>query len=78
MGCPDRAPSFIANPFEYRVAPMDKNYTYYLPLTADIKGKEIEAYVLKMGNNDSDDLHPEVWITTRNPFKSKTITTDIR
>ena len=78
VGCPDRAPSFIANPFEYRIAPMDRNYTYYLPLTPDMKGKEIEAYVLKMGKFDSSDLHPEVWITTRTPFQTKTITCNIQ
>ncbi len=78
VGCPDRAPSFIINPFEFPVAHMDRNYTYYLPLTPDMKGKEIEAYVLKMGNFDSSDLHPEVWITTRTPFKTKTITSKLQ
>ncbi len=33
IGCPDRAPSFNANTWEYRVQPVNKNYTFYVPLT---------------------------------------------
>lgn len=48
VGCPDRAPSFTANPWEYRSANSDGNYTYYLPLTKDMEGKKIEAYVMSL------------------------------
>ncbi len=72
VGCPDRAPSFTANTWEYRVQPVNRNYTFYVPLTPDMKGKDIEAYVL--GLNDSD-LKPEVWLSTYPiPFKQKKLT----
>lgn len=72
VGCPDRAPSFTANTWEYRVQPVNRNYTFYVPLTPDMKNKDIEAYVL--GLNDSD-LKPEVWLSTYPiPFKQKELT----
>ena len=46
VGCPDRAPSFTCNPWEYRNADTDQNYTYYIPLTPDMKGKKLEVYAL--------------------------------
>lgn len=49
VGCPDRAPSFTSNPWEYRSANSSRNYTYYLPLTPDMAGKSIEAYVMTLG-----------------------------
>ena len=52
--------------------PVNRNYTFYVPLTPDMKGKDIEAYVL--GLNDSD-LKPEVWLSTYPiPFKQKELT----
>ena len=51
VGCPDRAPSFTSNTWEYRSANRDRNYTYYLPLTQDMVGKKIEAYVLALNRN---------------------------
>lgn len=49
-GCPDRAPSYAANSWECPVNRRDGNYTYYLPLTPDMKGKKIEAWLLAPGN----------------------------
>ena len=72
VGCPDRAPSFTANTWEYHVQSVNRNYTFYVPLTPDMKGKDIEAYVL--GLNDSD-LKPDVWLSTYPiPFKQKELT----
>jgi hypothetical protein len=71
VGCPDRAPSFTSNPWEYRSNNSDKNYTYYLPLTPDMKGKKIEAWVL---SSSQSDLKPETWITAYPiPFEQKTL-----
>lgn len=72
IGCPDRAPSFPGNSWEFRVQQVNGNYTYYVPLTPDMKGKEIEAYVL--GFNDAE-LKPQVWLSAYPiPFKEKTLT----
>lgn len=51
IGCPDRAPSFTSNTWEYRSAGSDRNYTYYVPLTKDMEGKKIEVYVLALNRN---------------------------
>ena len=51
VGCPDRAPSFTSNVWEYRTNNSNKNYTYYLPLTEKMKGKKIEAFVMALGEN---------------------------
>lgn len=51
VGCPDRAASFTANPWEYRTANSDRNYTYYFPLTSDMAGKRIEAFVMSLNPN---------------------------
>jgi hypothetical protein len=61
VGCPDRSPSYMSNAWEYVVARSDANYTYYVPLTKDMIGKDINAFVL--ASDDQAELKPEVWIT---------------
>lgn len=61
VGCPDRSPSFPSNVWEYPVAAADRGYTYYLPLTSEMAGKKLEAFVLSEGKQTV--LKPEVWIT---------------
>ncbi|MEL7589443.1 MAG: hypothetical protein AAGU19_22205 [Prolixibacteraceae bacterium] len=61
FGCPDRSPSFQSNVWEYPVAAADRAYTYYLPLTSEMTGKTIEAFVLSEGKETN--LKPEVWIS---------------
>lgn len=71
IGCPDRAPSFTSNTWEYRNLETDSNNTYYIPLTPDMLGKRLEVYALSF---DSADLKPEVWITNYPiPFRKKTL-----
>ncbi len=71
VGSPDRAPSFTSNTWEYRNADTDRNYTYYIPLTSNMKGRKIEVYALSFGNAD---LKPEVWVTNYPiPFRQKTL-----
>ena len=65
VGCPDRAPAYWANAWECRVSRTDSNYTYYMPLTDDMKGKEIDAVVLSVAEEDGlDDLDIKVYIST--------------
>lgn len=77
VGCPDRAPSYVSNVWEKEVKRQDGNYTYYLPLTKDMLGKKIEAYVLSMDWAESlGDLQPEVYLSAYPlPFSSVTCTT---
>ncbi len=71
VGCPDRSPSYPSNTWEVPVRKVDKNYTYYLHLTPDMKGKPIKAYVMAF-NPDLTKLTPEIWITSYPiPFQEK-------
>ena len=62
VGCPDRAPSFPSNTWEYCNARRDANYTYYLPLTREMVGKEVEVFVLAY-DKEKTDVRPVVWVT---------------
>lgn len=63
VGCPDRAPSYHSNTWECPVRDKDLNYTYYLPLTPDMKGKKIEAFVMEMSDRDDwNCIRPEIWM----------------
>jgi hypothetical protein len=62
VGAPDRSVSFPANSWEYPARKRSSNYTYYVPLTEDMKGAKIDVVVLGM-RNGSDNFKPEVWIT---------------
>jgi len=62
VGAPDRSVSFPANTWEYPARRRSSNYTYYVPLTQDMKGAKIDAVVLGL-RNGLDKFKPEVWIT---------------
>lgn len=69
-GAPNRAVSYPSNTWEYINAKRDKNYTYYIPVSAQDVGKEIEVFVMGY-DKDNLELQPEVWITAYpQPFKS--------
>ena len=71
LGSPDRSPSFASNHWEHVVKKVDGNYTYYFPLTENMEGKTIEAFVLGL-SEQSKDIKPEVWITSYPiPFNKK-------
>lgn len=63
IGASSRSPSYISNVWEYRVQTRDSNYTYYFPVTDEMRGKRIEVVVLGL-NAEFNDLYPEVWITS--------------
>ena len=52
VGCPDRAPSFASNTWEFRAASTNAGYTYYLPVNKDMIGKQIEVVTLALGRNN--------------------------
>lgn len=71
LGCPDRSPSFPCNAWEVPARIVDRNYTYYLPLTEEMAGKELEAVALAF-DPDKTDLQPELWQTAYPiPFSTK-------
>lgn len=62
VGCPDRAPSFPSNTWEYVNARRDSGYTYYVPVTQDMIAKPIEVFVISYDEKHAN-LAPEVWVT---------------
>jgi hypothetical protein len=74
IGAPDRATSYPSNPWEFLNSKRDQNYTYYIPLSADLAGQALEVVVLASAAC-SDDLQPIVWQTAREiPFRHRTLT----
>lgn len=72
-GCPDRAPSYSCDPYGWEVWLNDTegNYTYYYPLTDDLKGKTLEVWAVAA---TSDQITPSVWISAYPiPFESKVL-----
>jgi hypothetical protein len=70
IGAADRATSFACNPWE-GTCKRDSNYTYYVPLTPDMAGQQLEVVVLANAACD-DKLRPEVWQTAHGaPFSEK-------
>jgi len=66
VGAPTRAPSYPGNVWEYPVVRHDRNYTFYVPVTEDMVGKDIEVVVLGFDRTNLD-FQPSVWITA-NPI----------
>ena len=54
VGAADRSPSYPVNPWEYPTASVSSHYTYYIPLTEDMEGKEIEIVVLGMKGGETE------------------------
>jgi hypothetical protein len=74
VGAPSRAVSYPANPWENVTAQTASDYTYFFPLTEDMKGKKIEAFVLEYDKNKAD-IKPEIWISAYPaPYKEKIMT----
>lgn len=71
VGAPDRSLSYKSNAWEYPVPRAESNYTYYVPLTADMIGARIDAVVLVLKNGVAE-FNPEVWVTAYPvPFEKK-------
>ena len=64
VGFPDRAPAYRSNVWEFLVTCVDRNYTYYLPLTPDMAGKDVTIRVL-LSKDACADLIGNVWLCPR-------------
>ena len=49
-GCPDRAASYPVNSWECGVTDADSSYTYYLPVTDEMKGREVKLHVIELND----------------------------
>lgn len=64
VGCPDRAPSYLCNTWESGLRQVDGNYTFYLPLTPEMKDAVFEPVVLSVAEEDGcTDLDIRVYIS---------------
>ena len=66
LGAPDRAVSYPSNTWEYKNVERDRDYTYFVPLTADLAGRPLEVVVLGFSGCDPD-LLPEVYVMAHPP-----------
>jgi hypothetical protein len=62
LGAPDRAPSYLSNPWESFNSRRESNYTYYIPVKEEYEGKSIEVFVMGYDKENLDFI-PELWIT---------------
>lgn len=69
-GCPDRASSYRSNVWEFRVSPINRFYTYYLPITEEMADKDAEIYVLwTEQKKDEINYNCKVWLCDGNDEK---------
>lgn len=52
-GCPDRAPSYLVNPWECPARTGEGNNTYYLPVADEMRGKRICIHIMEMTEKSS-------------------------
>jgi hypothetical protein len=69
IGAPDRAPSHLCNPWEGFNSRSVSNYTYYIPVKEEYKGKNIEVFVFGY-DKENIGFKPELWISA-SPFPWK-------
>ena len=60
VGAPDRAAGYPSNTWEYVNARRDRGYTYYVPISDDMVGQQLDVFVLGY-DNENTDLKPVVW-----------------
>ncbi len=71
VGAPDRAVSFPSNTWEYYNVEKDTHYTYMIPLSEEMAGKEIETVVLVLEGGKNQFI-PEAYLTAYpDPFEAK-------
>jgi len=47
-GCPDRASSYPVNPWECAATVEDRFFTYYLPVSEEMRGRKVKLHVMEM------------------------------
>ena len=62
---PDRAPEYKANQWEHRVMGSDKNNTFSLDITEDMKGKKVKIYALFSDRRKGEECGCRVYFTVK-------------
>ena len=60
VGAPDRAAAYPSNTWEYVNARRDRGYTYYVPITDDMIGQQLDVFILGY-DEEHKDLKPVIW-----------------
>jgi hypothetical protein len=63
----DRAPSFPYNNWEH-FSVVDKNLTFYIPVSENLEGKSVQIMLLSTDNNLKE-MKPEVWLCNPNIYE---------
>ena len=53
-GCPDRACSYLVNSWECGTDAADECYTYYLPISEEMRGRELTLHLIEMTEKCAD------------------------
>ena len=61
IGAPDRASAYPSNTWEYVNARRESGYTYFIPITEDLVGIDIDVFVLGFESQHTD-IEPVVWL----------------
>lgn len=62
FGAPDRAAAYPSNTWEYVNARRQTGYTYFVPITEELVGRDIEVFVLGFDSQHTE-IEPHVWLT---------------
>ncbi len=61
IGAPDRAAAYPSNTWEYVNARRESGYTYFVPITDDLVGRDIDVFVLGFDDQHTE-IEPVVWL----------------
>ncbi len=62
---PERAPEYKANQWEHRVMSSDKNHTFYLDISEEMKGRKIKIYALFSDGRKGEKCECRVYFTEK-------------
>ena len=61
IGAPDRAAAYPSNTWENVNARRERGYTYFVPITDDLVGRDIDVFVLGFDDQHTE-IEPVVWL----------------
>lgn len=61
VGAPSRAPSYPVNPWEGQTRRVDRFYTYYIPVTQEMTGRELTVWLL-LCDPEHMDFHADIYL----------------
>ena len=72
VGCSNRSISYPSNTWQKLNKESDSNYTYFVPLSADMSLEKLEIFVMCYDENNIK-IVPRVYMTSDDPYNSSTL-----